>query len=166
MKHLILIGGTMGVGKTTVSNELKKALPHSVFVDGDWCWDMNPFEVNETSKELVLNNISMLLKNDLESNLFENVILCWVMHQQDIIDEIIKRINKEDLDVYSISLICDEKTLIKHFQKDIKKGLRKESDIEKSIERLESYKKVESYKIDVSTLTLKETVKKIKDYIK
>ena len=41
MKKLIMIGGTMGVGKTTVSHLLKKELNHSVMLDGDWCWDIH-----------------------------------------------------------------------------------------------------------------------------
>ena len=32
MKTLYLIGGTMGVGKTTVSQQLKKELTNSVFL--------------------------------------------------------------------------------------------------------------------------------------
>ena len=39
MKTVYLIGGAMGVGKTTVSQQLKKDLANSVFLDGDWCWD-------------------------------------------------------------------------------------------------------------------------------
>lgn len=38
MKRLILIGGTMGIGKTTICQALKKDLNNSVFLDGDWCW--------------------------------------------------------------------------------------------------------------------------------
>ena len=45
-KHLYLIGGTMGVGKTTTCRILKEKLDRSVFLDGDWCWDMHPFTVN------------------------------------------------------------------------------------------------------------------------
>ena len=47
MKHLYIIGGTMGVGKTTVCRILKEKLEGSVFLDGDWCWDMHPFQVTE-----------------------------------------------------------------------------------------------------------------------
>lgn len=47
MKTLYLIGGTMGVGKTTVSQLLKKDLINSVFLDGDWCWDASPFQVTD-----------------------------------------------------------------------------------------------------------------------
>lgn len=50
MKHLYLIGGSMGVGKTTICQRLKVCLPQSVFLDGDWCWDMHPFTVNRRDK--------------------------------------------------------------------------------------------------------------------
>lgn len=37
MKNLYIIGGTMGVGKTTIGQKLKNKLPNSVILDGDWC---------------------------------------------------------------------------------------------------------------------------------
>ncbi len=43
MKTVYLIGGTMGIGKTSVCLELKKKLKNAVFLDGDWCWDADPF---------------------------------------------------------------------------------------------------------------------------
>ena len=42
MKNLYMIGGTMGVGKTTVCQRLKMTLEHAVFLDGDWCWTPSP----------------------------------------------------------------------------------------------------------------------------
>lgn len=45
----------MGVGKTTVCLELKKILYNSVFLDGDWCWDANPFQVTDETKRMVPN---------------------------------------------------------------------------------------------------------------
>lgn len=47
MKNLYLIGGTMGIGKTSVCQRLKSKLNNSVFLDGDWCWDAHPFRVTE-----------------------------------------------------------------------------------------------------------------------
>ena len=48
----------MGVGKTTTCKELSKKLQNSVWLDGDWCWMINPFVVNEENKRLVINNIN------------------------------------------------------------------------------------------------------------
>ena len=53
MKTLYMIGGTMGVGKTTACQQLKQDLPNSVFLDGDWCWDANPFSVYPLLKEIL-----------------------------------------------------------------------------------------------------------------
>lgn len=61
MKNLILINGTMGAGKTTVSRALQKILPDAVFLDGDWCWDADPFLVTEETKRMVMENITFLL---------------------------------------------------------------------------------------------------------
>ncbi len=52
MKHLYLIGGTMGVGKTTVCQALNKELHNSVFLDGDWCWNADPFQVKKRQNSL------------------------------------------------------------------------------------------------------------------
>ena len=64
MKNLYIIGGTMGVGKTAVSQQLKSDLSNSVFLDGDWCWDANPFQVTNETKAMVTDNIYYLLNND------------------------------------------------------------------------------------------------------
>lgn len=62
-KNLYIVGGTMGIGKTTVCQILKKELDNCVFLDGDWCWDMDPFQVTPEIKKMVLGNIIFLLNS-------------------------------------------------------------------------------------------------------
>ena len=81
MKKLILINGTMGAGKTTTCQELLKLLQPCVFLDGDWCWNMNPFIVNEETKQIVVKNISFMLNNFIACSEFEYIIFCWVMQE-------------------------------------------------------------------------------------
>ena len=50
----------MGVGKTTTCKELSKKLQNSVWLDGDWCWMIDPFVVNEENKWPVYNVDSMV----------------------------------------------------------------------------------------------------------
>ena len=61
MKKLIIINGIMGAGKSTVNDLLLKETANSIYLDGDWCWNMNPFTVNEENIEMVLKNIIFLL---------------------------------------------------------------------------------------------------------
>lgn len=163
MKKLYIIKGTMGVGKTTVSKLLKNSLNKSVFLDGDWCWDMFPFVVNDETKKMVIDNISYLLNNFLKCSEYENIIFCWVLNLKETEKEILNRLNLENVQVISISLICSEIELEKRLRKDIELGLRKEEIILKSKNRLKDYNKHTGIKIEVSNLTPIEIVNLIKD---
>ena len=64
MKKLIIINGTMGVGKSSVGQLLNKTLPNSAFVDGDWCCKVN-IPLNDQIKNLYIKNITSLINNYL-----------------------------------------------------------------------------------------------------
>lgn len=68
MKKLIIINGTMGVGKTTISKEVHKSLDKSVWLNGDWCWMMNPWVFSEENIRMVMDNITYLLRNYLTNH--------------------------------------------------------------------------------------------------
>lgn len=161
MKRLVMIGGTMGIGKTTVSQKLKYKLKNSVCLDGDWCWDMHPFVINDETKTMVINNIVYQLNQFLLCSSIENIIFCWVMHEQSIIDDILSRLNLEDCQVYNISLVCQKKVLIEHIQKDINLGLRKRDVLQRSLERLNNYDQLKTMKIDITYKSVEDVVKVI-----
>lgn len=158
MKHVYLIGGPMGIGKSTICNQLNQDLDHSVFLDGDWCWNMDPFIVNQDTKNMVLDNITHCLNNFIHTPGIENIIFCWVMHKQDIIDKIIQKLDTEGVDIHLISLICEKEELIKRMLID----RRDNQTIRKSLQYLELYKDLDTQKIDVTTLDVQKTVDKIK----
>lgn len=136
MKTLYLIGGAMGVGKTAVCKQLNLLLNNSVFLDGDWCWDANPFQVTDETKNMVVDNICYLLNNFIHCSAYQNIIFCWVMHQQDIIDTIIDKLDIRECAVNVITLVCDGNTLLQRLQKDIDEGVRTADIIERSLDRL------------------------------
>ena len=154
MKTLYLIGGTMGVGKTAVSQQLKQDLPNSVFLDGDWCWDASPFQVTEETKAMVTDNICYLLNSFLHCSAYENVIFCWVMHQQSIIDSILEKLDAKKCDVKCISLITDEINLRKRLMADVGNGIRTADVIDRSVERISLYQTLDTIKIDTSNKTV------------
>ena len=162
MKTLYMIGGTMGVGKTTVCQQLKQDLPNSVFLDGDWCWDASPFQVTDETKAMVTNNICYLLNNFLKCSAYENIIFCWVMHQQSIIDSIVEKLDTQSCDVKCISLIVDEANLRKRLIKDVESGIRVEDIIERSITRIPMYDTLNTIKIDTNEKTVAMIANEIK----
>ena len=161
MKRLYLIGGSMGVGKSATCRELKNKILNSVYLDGDVCWDMNPFRVNQRTCEMVIENICFLLNNFIRCPAYENIIFCWVMHEQTIVDNIISRLNTENCSIIKLSLICTEKTLRERLEKDVADGVRKSDVIPRGLAYLPLYSKVGSVKIDTSEKTPEEVVEEI-----
>ena len=147
MKTLYLIGGTMGVGKTTVARCLKERLDKSVMLDGDWCWDMHPFVVSNVTKRLVMDNIHALLRNFLKCSEIENIVFCWVMHEQQIIEDILASLPLEDCCVITVSLMASEDTLRARLQADVDAGKRQEDVIARSVARLPLYGVLHTVKI-------------------
>lgn len=160
-KQLYLIGGTMGAGKTTVGRILKKQLPDCVFLDGDWCWDMDPFQVTEETKKMVMKNIIFLLNSFLTCSAYKNVVFCWVMHEQAIIDEILGSLDLNGCQVHLFSLICSPKELAGRLEKDIEQGFRDEDVVNRSLARLPFYEKLNTIKIDTTGCSPKMVAERI-----
>lgn len=161
MKNVYIIGGTMGAGKTTVCRILKEKMENSVFLDGDWCWDMSPFQVTEETKAMVMDNIIYLLNNFIKCSSYDNIIFCWVMHEQSIIDEIISRLNTGNCLLRCISLICDEASLVKRLESDVEKGIRQADVIQRSVKRIPLYWTLDTIKVDVSHISAEQAAEKI-----
>lgn len=163
MKNLYIIGGTMGIGKTTTCQLLKKKLKNSVFLDGDWCWDSYPFQVNDETKIMVIDNICYLLNNFLYCSVYENIIFCWVMDHQYIIDSILSKLDISLFNIKVISLICTPEALCYRLRKDIDAGLRNCDVLEQSIKRIPLYNALNTIKIDISHCSPEEAAEMISE---
>ena len=165
-KKLIIINGTMGVGKSATCNKLYKKLENSVWLDGDWCWMMNPFIVNEENKKMVQHNIAYILRNFLSNTSYEYIIFDWVIHLEEIFDAILEKLSDLKFTVIKITLICSEESLKKRISNDVENGLRDEECINRSLGRLKLYKPMNTIKVDTTNMTILETVDKIIKIIK
>ena len=146
----------MGIGKTTVCQHLKKELFNSVFLDGDWCWDASPFQVTDETKGVVLDNITHVLNNFIRCSAYENIIFCWVMHEQPIIDAILEKLDLSDCRVRCISLIAGEEAVRERIASDMAKGIRTTDAMERSLARFPLYQKLNTAKIDTTGKSVQE----------
>ena len=161
MKTIYIIGGTMGVGKTATCKELKSHLNNAVFLDGDWCWDSDPFQVTEETKAMVLSNICFTLNNFIHCSAYENIVFCWVMHEQAIIDAILSKLDTAGCRVVNVSLTVDEENLRSRLSFDVENRIRSEDVIERSIERINMYQVLDTVKVDTNNRTISEIASEI-----
>ena len=151
----------MGVGNTTICKNLKQLLPNSVFLDGDWCWDSDPFQVTDETKEMVIDNICYLINNFIRCSAYDNIIFCWVMHEQSIIDTICNKLNVENCNVKIISLLADEKNLKSRIENDVMTGVRSIDVLDRSIARIPLYEKLNTIKINTNNKSIAQIADEI-----
>ena len=145
MKTLYMIGGPMGVGKTSVCRELQRRLDRSVFLDGDWCWDSHPFQVTEETCAMVTENICFLLNQ----------------FRQEILDTIASRLDTSGCRVCAVSLVCSDEALRRRLERDVRDGKRSQSVIKRSADYLPLYQALTTYKLDTTALTSAQAAERI-----
>lgn len=157
MKKLIIVSGTMGVGKTTVCKVLYKMAPGSVWLDGDWCWLMNPWDMCDENKAMAMANITTLLCSYLDNSTFENVIFSWVLHRREMIDDLLGRLSGRQFDLRPFALVCTPDELARRMQQD---G-RDPSSVTASAERLPLYSSIGWPIIDTTGMNPEEVALEI-----
>lgn len=161
MKKLYLIGGAMGAGKSAVGREFNRLANKSVWLDGDDLWRMNPFTVSESTKLMVMANIRAVINNFLACPDIECVIFTWVMHEQEIIDDILSGLALDGVEVRAVSLVLSEQALRRRLEKDIAAGIRQPDIVERSLGYLKNYVALDTDKIDVSGISPEDAAAKI-----
>lgn len=161
MKRLYVIGGPMGVGKTAACRCLQKRLERSVFLDGDWCWDANPFQVTEETKAMVLDNITHVLNNFLRCSAYDHVIFCWVLHRREIWSDLLSRLDTGTCAVTRAALVCAPEVLWNRVEADAAAGLRAPDAAARSLAYLPLYGDLDVWKLDTTALTPEETASAI-----
>jgi broad-specificity NMP kinase len=160
MKNLIIIHGTMGIGKTTICKALYQALDRSVWLDGDWCWMMHPFAVNDENKAMVERNIHFLLRGFLENTNFDHVLFNWVIHTEDIMQMVLRGLEGCLYRLHRIALVCDAQTLEARLKQDGR------TNIQESLNRLDMYRKMPSVQLDVTGKSVAQVVEDVLEIVR
>lgn len=147
-KKLVIVNGPPGVGKTTVCQKLYKSIDKSVWLDGDWCWMMSPFVVNQENKQMVEDNITYMLSNFLQNSSIETIIFNWVIPKETVFDSILDKLTGIEFDLYRFTLVASESSLKERMTKD---G-RCQELIQRSVTVMDTYRAMSTIKIDTSEI--------------
>jgi hypothetical protein len=117
MKKLILLSGSPCVGKTTVGKYLFEHYENSAYLDGDWCWCVNPFSVKDKRLRNGDKSMSFVLSNYLTSGFDYVFFASVVLTDNKIRENILKDITATDYEGIGFTLTCSEETFIKRHSK-------------------------------------------------
>ncbi|MDD4679721.1 MAG: AAA family ATPase [Clostridia bacterium] len=110
-QKLIIISGSPCVGKTTVADKLFQSYENSAYLDGDWCWCINPFSLSDPRLRNGDKSMSFVLSNYLNSDfdyvIFSSVVVMYESIRKPILEDITAR----DFDIIGFTLTCSEETL-------------------------------------------------------
>lgn len=110
-QNLIIISGSPCVGKTTAADLLFQSYENSAFLDGDWCWCVNPFSISDPRLRNSDKSMSFVLSNYLNSG-FDYVVFSSVVAMYESIREsILKGITADNFETVGFTLTCSEETL-------------------------------------------------------
>ncbi|MFD1135930.1 nucleotide kinase [Paenibacillus urinalis] len=123
---------------------------------------MNPWVFSEENIRIVMDNMTYLLRNYLTNSTFDYVILSWVLHKEEIRDELLDRLSGLEFQVETITLTCSEIALRKRMEQD----QRTEEEFKRSIDRLQGYEHMQTTLIDTSIVTMNQVVEQIRHIIR
>lgn len=126
---------------------------------------MHPFVVTDETKEMVNSNITHLLNGFIACPEFENVIFCWVLHEQHILDDLTSALNLNCCATHCFSLVSTEQALIERLNSDIAAGKRGSDITERSLARIPLYDELDAAKIDVSTISPADAARRITEHM-
>ncbi len=78
---------------------------------------MLTFLVTPQTRKMVMENICFLLNQFILCSTYQNIIFCWVIHEQAIIDEILSELETEKLDNSNIKLEQEVELMIRRHRR-------------------------------------------------
>jgi broad-specificity NMP kinase len=160
-KTLVIVNGTMGVGKTTTCRLLLERLTPGAYLDGDWCWNINPFAVTTENQDMVIGNIVHLLRGYLTNTSLRYVIFGWVLHKSEIFDAVLRPLEDLAFETHKVTLTCSPAQLSGRLSADVAAGHPQADVIERAVARLALYDTLDTSKLDVGTKSAAEAADEI-----
>ena len=119
MKKLVLVTGPVGVGKTSVCEQVFKSLDDCAWLDADWCWMVNPWRAKTPNQKTCAEDLfARILRGYLVDPNIHIALFSWVMHAAWMFDLVSSPLSDIDLEIYRIALVCDQAQHVDRMRND------------------------------------------------
>lgn len=105
---IIIINGSLGVGKSSVAEQLHWKFDKSVHLDGDFIGDVHPFEIYDDARINHLYRTLELLIGFHQKNGYHNFVINYVFESPESLQELLNLLQPLDSSIHTYWLICSE----------------------------------------------------------
>lgn len=103
---IIIINGSVGVGKTSVSWELQEKFDKSIMLDGDYIGAVHPFEIYDDNRIQYLYDTLLLLVKFHHTNGYNDFVLNYVFESDKQLMSLVERLKAVIPEIYCFWLTC------------------------------------------------------------
>lgn len=135
---IIIINGSLGVGKSSVADELHWKVDKSVHLDGDYIGDVHPFEIYDDARIDHLYRTLELLIGFNQKNGYHNFVINYVFESANSLQDLLNLLRPLDSSIHIYWLTCDEKELAKRIQD------RQHNDLEWELSRFVELQRIQA----------------------
>jgi len=161
VKKLVIIAGPAGIGKTTVCQRLFKTIEGCAWLDGDWCWMVNPYPgKTDEQKAYSLESFGRILDGYFNDENTDIIFFSWMIQRDFMFKLVIDKISYKKYEVIKIVLVCDEKVFLQR----LIDGNRSERKINNP-DDMEKYRSLNAHVLDTTNLSVCDTANKIMSLI-
>ena len=104
---IIIINGSVGVGKSSTAEALHWKFENSVNLDGDYIGFVHPFEIYDEERIDRLYRTLELLVRFYKEEGFENFVINYVFESPDSLNDLIKLLHPFDQEIHAFWLTCN-----------------------------------------------------------
>lgn len=161
---IIIINGSLGVGKTSVAEQLQCKFDKSVHLDGDAIGDVHPFVIYDDARIRHLYRTLALLIGFHQKFNYHNFVINYVFESAESLNELLTLLTPLDLSIHTYLLTCKEEEQARRIK------LRSYGDCQWELSRFVTLKEIQKQaanhgfigkEVDTTHLTLKETAETI-----
>ena len=161
-KKFVMVTGPAGIGKTTVCKEIFKRINGCAWLDGDWCWMVNPYPGKTTEQKKYVERAFGYILNGYFHDINTKIILfSWLMHSDFMFDLITDQIADKDFELIKVALVCSDKNA---YIDRMREDKRSEAQIEEA-DNIKRFYQLNANIIDVADLSVGGTAERIIELI-
>lgn len=105
---IIIINGSVGVGKTSVADHLHYKFEKSVHLDGDAIGDVHPFIIYDDARISYLYCTLAHLIDFHQQNDYRCFVINYVFENPESLEQLLNLLNPLDADIHTYWLTCSE----------------------------------------------------------